>query len=246
MDFIRRFLPNYFDCLWPFFDMRDVTPSNVTPICVRVCVCSSVSVAQFRYSTKSFCFSFYLLCVFSILPFALTALEWIMESPQRRSAIPIPKSKLSLKKHMSKSSDDLLGDSGGSGSDLDPFMLLEENIALKEQTENLLSHKNSRMFLPIDLWLKDSAVSTHLIRFFLWHDLQWFRKMCIWNVKITVWIINWKTCVSNRINSENNCISCRRNIKKIRTINGPRRTFRCNRTKPLPSKWIGKGCKTLS
>lgn len=74
-----------------------------------------------------------------------------MESPQRRSAIPIPKSKLSLKKHMSKSSDDLLGDSGGSGSDLDPFMLLEENIALKEQTENLLSHKNSRMFLPIDL-----------------------------------------------------------------------------------------------
>lgn len=73
-----------------------------------------------------------------------------MESPQRRSGIPIPKSKLALKKHMSKSSDDLLGDNYGvhnTSGDLDLFTLLEENIALKEKTENLLSQKNSRMFI---------------------------------------------------------------------------------------------------
>lgn len=72
----------------------------------------------------------------------------IMESPQRRSGIPIPKSKSALKKHMSKSSDDLLGDNYGdhnTSGDLDLFTLLEENIALKEKTENLLSQKNSRM-----------------------------------------------------------------------------------------------------
>lgn len=74
-----------------------------------------------------------------------------MESPQRRaSGIPIPKSKTTLKKHMSKSSDDLLGDSSyadhNTSGDLDLFTLLEENIALKERTENLLSQKNSRMF----------------------------------------------------------------------------------------------------
>lgn len=74
-----------------------------------------------------------------------------MESPHRRaSGIPIPKSKMALKKHMSKSSDDLLGDSSyvdhNTSGDLDLFTLLEENIALKERTENLLSQKNSRMF----------------------------------------------------------------------------------------------------
>lgn len=51
---------------------------------------------------------------------------------------------------MSKSSDDLLGDSSyidhNTSGDLDLFTLLEENIALKERTENLLSQKNSRMF----------------------------------------------------------------------------------------------------
>lgn len=72
-----------------------------------------------------------------------------MESLKRRSGIPIPKSKSPLKKHMSKSSDDLLGDSyadHNTSGDLDLFTLLEENIALKEKTENLLSQKNSRMF----------------------------------------------------------------------------------------------------
>lgn len=71
-----------------------------------------------------------------------------MESLKRRSGIPIPKSKSPLKKHMSKSSDDLLGDSyadHNTSGDLDLFTLLEENIALKEKTENLLSQKNSRM-----------------------------------------------------------------------------------------------------
>lgn len=71
----------------------------------------------------------------------------IMESSQRRSGIPIPKSKSTLKKNLSKSSDDLLSDysindSHNQSGDLDLFTLLEENISLKEKSENLFTKNN--------------------------------------------------------------------------------------------------------
>lgn len=68
----------------------------------------------------------------------------------RRSGIPIPKTnKSTMKKSLSKSSDDLLSesiDTSGLNTDLDVFTLLEENIALKEKTEDLLSKNNSGDF----------------------------------------------------------------------------------------------------
>lgn len=63
----------------------------------------------------------------------------------RRSGIPVPTAKMgNPKKSISKSTDDLLSESNDFQSpngDLDVFTLLEENIALKEKTENL-STKN--------------------------------------------------------------------------------------------------------
>lgn len=68
-----------------------------------------------------------------------------MESPHRRSGIPIPKSKMTLKKNKSKSSDDLLsGHQFDFSGELDPFILLEENISLKEKIETISMDKNSR------------------------------------------------------------------------------------------------------
>lgn len=70
-----------------------------------------------------------------------------MELPQRRSGIPIPKSKFSLKKNISKSTDDLLsGTSFETSGELDTFTLLEENISLKEKIESVSSDKNSREY----------------------------------------------------------------------------------------------------
>lgn len=67
-----------------------------------------------------------------------------MDSPQRRSGIPIPKSKFSIKKNKSKSIDNLLGDhSFDSNGDLDAFTLLEENISLKEKIEAISKEKYS-------------------------------------------------------------------------------------------------------
>lgn len=77
-----------------------------------------------------------------------------MDSPARRSGIPIPKSKSSsLKKSMSKSNDDLLSDNNidphNQSGDLDFFTLLEENIALKEKIEDLTTKHNYRRHLNI-------------------------------------------------------------------------------------------------
>lgn len=77
-----------------------------------------------------------------------------MDSPIRRSGIPIPKSKVvgSMKKSLSKSNDNLLADNidphdQSSSSELDIFTLLEENIALKEKIEELSAkHNTSRHF----------------------------------------------------------------------------------------------------
>lgn len=74
-----------------------------------------------------------------------------MDSPMRRSGIPIPKSKASsLKKNMSKSNEDLLSDSinpHSQNSELDLFTLLEENIALKEKIEDLSAKHNASKYL---------------------------------------------------------------------------------------------------
>lgn len=68
-----------------------------------------------------------------------------MDSPQRRSGIPIPKSKFSARMNKSKSTDDLLGGmSFESSGDLDTFTLLEENISLKEKIEVMSTDRNSR------------------------------------------------------------------------------------------------------
>lgn len=68
-----------------------------------------------------------------------------MDSPQRRSGIPIAKSKSSLKMSKSKSTDDLLGGAAfESSGDLDTFTLLEENISLKEKIETMSTDRNSR------------------------------------------------------------------------------------------------------
>lgn len=71
-----------------------------------------------------------------------------MDTSMRRSGIPIPKSKTSLKKSISKSNDDLLSDSTNphnQSNELDLFTLLEENIALKEKIEELTAkHNNSK------------------------------------------------------------------------------------------------------
>lgn len=70
-----------------------------------------------------------------------------MDSPMRRSGIPIPKSKSSgMKKSLSKSNENLLGDSidpHNQSSELDIFTLLEENIALKEKIEELSAKHNT-------------------------------------------------------------------------------------------------------
>lgn len=69
-----------------------------------------------------------------------------MDSPMRRSGIPIPTAKSTMKRSMSKSSDDLLSDSMDPQSlntELDVFTLLEENIALKEKTEDLSTKNNA-------------------------------------------------------------------------------------------------------
>lgn len=69
-----------------------------------------------------------------------------MDSPVRRSGIPVPKTKpTSMKKSMSKSSDDLLSDSiepQSLNTELDVFTLLEENIALKEKQDDLIAKNN--------------------------------------------------------------------------------------------------------
>lgn len=74
-----------------------------------------------------------------------------MDSPMRRSGIPVPKSKTSsLKKSMSKSNDDLLSDSidpQNQSGDLDFFTLLEENIALKEKIEDQSVKHNTSKYL---------------------------------------------------------------------------------------------------
>lgn len=70
-----------------------------------------------------------------------------MDSPMRRSGIPVPRTKpSSLKKSISKSNDDLLSDSiDNQSGELDLFTLLEENIALKEKIEDLSAkHNNSK------------------------------------------------------------------------------------------------------
>lgn len=71
-----------------------------------------------------------------------------MDTPSRRSGIPVPTAKTSsLKKIFSKSSDDLLADDFHNHSgDLDAFTLLEENIALKERTENLATKSNASKY----------------------------------------------------------------------------------------------------
>lgn len=77
-----------------------------------------------------------------------------MDSPARRSGIPIPKSKSnSMKKSFSKSNDDLLSDSidpTSSSNELDLFTLLEENIALKEKIEEFSTKHNTSEFYFID------------------------------------------------------------------------------------------------
>lgn len=81
---------------------------------------------------------------------------------QRRSGIPIPKSKtISLKKSMSKSNDDLLSDTidpHQQSSELDIFTLLEDNIALKEKIEELMVKHNSRKHLKQIFF---SSIITH-------------------------------------------------------------------------------------
>lgn len=71
-----------------------------------------------------------------------------MDSPVRRSGIPVPKTKPTpMKKSMSKSSDDLLSDSTEPQSlntELDVFTLLEENIALKEKQDDLIAKNDLR------------------------------------------------------------------------------------------------------
>lgn len=71
-----------------------------------------------------------------------------MDTQARRSGIPVPKSKsINLKKTLSKSNDDLLSDNNvdvhNQTGEFDVFTLLEENIALKENTETLSTEKNS-------------------------------------------------------------------------------------------------------
>lgn len=66
-----------------------------------------------------------------------------MESPQRRSGIPVPKSsgRPLMRKNMSKSTEGLFD--AEDPADLDVFTLLEENISLKEKTEALLEKNNA-------------------------------------------------------------------------------------------------------
>lgn len=74
-----------------------------------------------------------------------------MDSPMRRSGIPIPKSKSNnMKKSLSKSNDDLLSDNidtQNPNNELDLFTLLEENIALKEKIEDLSARHDISMAL---------------------------------------------------------------------------------------------------
>ncbi|XP_055323291.1 shootin-1 isoform X2 [Sitodiplosis mosellana] len=83
-----------------------------------------------------------------------------MDSPARRSGIPIPKSKSnSMKKSLSKSNDDLLSDTiDGPTNELDLFTLLEENIALKEKIEELSTKHNTILQKNIQLERENGRV----------------------------------------------------------------------------------------
>lgn len=71
-----------------------------------------------------------------------------MESPQRRSGIPVPKStgRPLMRKSLSKSSEGLFDAEDTHNGDLDVFTLLEENISLKEKTEAMLEKNNTGNF----------------------------------------------------------------------------------------------------
>lgn len=76
-----------------------------------------------------------------------------MDTPMRRSGIPIPKSKTNtMKKSLSKSNDNLLSDNldpHNQSSELDVFTLLEENIALKEKIEDLMAKHNTSKYIAL-------------------------------------------------------------------------------------------------
>lgn len=100
-----------------------------------------------------------------------------MDSPMRRSGIPIPKTKTNnMKKSFSKSNDNLLSDScdGNQSNELDLFTLLEENIGLKEKNEELMAkHNNSKHLNGLNRWMPFNLPLT----------LQYFRKMFSLNGK---------------------------------------------------------------
>lgn len=73
-----------------------------------------------------------------------------MESPVRRSAIPISTTfptRRQMSRSMSKSKDSLLdGDDAVSNEELRTFTLLEENIALKETRDSLVNKNVDRKY----------------------------------------------------------------------------------------------------
>lgn len=125
-----------------------------------------------------------------------------MDSPMRRSGIPIPKSKSNnMKKSLSKSNDDLLSDNidtQNPNNELDLFTLLEENIALKEKIEDLSARHDISMaleFFRLNRFLSVLQTSnTHKIKknpfpvYFFFQ--QFYRKMSNLSGKIVAWASN--------------------------------------------------------
>lgn len=118
-----------------------------------------------------------------------------MDSPMRRSGIPIPKSKTTtMKKSLSKSNDNLLSDSidpHNQSSELDVFTLLEENIALKEKIEDLSAKHNTSKHMNCFVIEYQSKCrhtnKTHVFLFLLRIRKQFYRKTFNLSVKIAVW-----------------------------------------------------------
>lgn len=86
-----------------------------------------------------------------------------MESPVRRSAIPVSKStpaRRLMSRSMSKSNENLLLDSGSDPvhEDLRTFTLLEENIALKETRDSLINKNVDRKLFSAKCYLQRKCV----------------------------------------------------------------------------------------
>lgn len=131
---------------------------------IRIMLCGRLNIVAIAIILIVRIWFYKILVSFFLVRFSLCCVQddEEMDSPMRRSGIPIPKSKVAnsgMKKSLSKSNENLLADNidphnQSSNSELDIFTLLEENIALKEKIEELSTkHNTSRIIYTLRITL---------------------------------------------------------------------------------------------